>query len=297
MNFIPKGIIPAMITPLTPEGTINERVVRKLINYFIDGGVHGIFVVGTTGEFYGLTHEEKKELIQIALDETGGRVPIYAGTGAITTEECIQLTHIAEECGVDAVSILTPMFISPRQEELFSHYKTIAQNTGLPVLLYNNVPKTGVTITVATVEKLASIENIIGIKDSSGDFTLTAEYIRRTRDKEFYVLVGRDTQIHACLCYGGNGAIAACANIAPKLCAEIYEKYVAGDIAGSLEAQFKLAPLRIAFTLGSFPTVIKEGLELLGIEAGPCKGPIGLMKAEEKERLKQILIQMDLLEV
>jgi 4-hydroxy-tetrahydrodipicolinate synthase len=296
MNFVPKGIIPAMITPLTPDGKINEQTVRKLINYFIDGGVHGIFVVGTTGEFYGLRPEEKKDLIQIALDEAGGRVPIYAGAGAITTEECIQLTHMAEECGVDAVSILTPMFISPTQEELFLHYKTIAQNTKLPVLLYNNVSKTGVTITAATAEKLASIENIVGIKDSSGDFTLTAEYIRRTRDREFYVLAGRDTLIHACLCYGGHGSIAACANIAPRLCADIYDKYIAGDIAGSLEAQFKLAPLRIAFSLGTFPAIIKAGLEMLGIEAGLCKGPITPLKAGEREQLRQILIQMDLLE-
>jgi 4-hydroxy-tetrahydrodipicolinate synthase len=296
MNFIPKGIIPAMITPLTQDGKINEQALRKLITYFIDGGVHGIFAVGTTGEFYGLTHEEKRDLFQISLDEAAGRVPIYAGTGAITTEECIQLTQIAEECGVDAVSILTPMFISPSQQELVQHYTAIARNTSLPILLYNNLPKTGVTITVATAEKLADVENIVGIKDSTGDFTMTAEYIRNTRDKDFYVLAGRDTLIHACLCYGGHGSIAACANVAPRLCAEIYDKYVAGDIAGSLEAQFKLAPLRLAFTLGSFPTVIKEGLELLGIEAGPCKGPIGLMKPEEKEQLKQILIQMDLLD-
>ena len=296
MNFVPKGIIPAMITPLTPEGKINEQAVRKLINYLIDGGIHGIFVVGTTGEFYGLTHEEKRDLIQMTLDETQGRVPVYAGTAAITTVECIQLTQIAEECGVDAVSILTPMFISPNQDELFLHYQTIARNTDLPVLLYNNVPKTGVTITPATAEKLADIENIVGIKDSSGDFTLTAEYIRRTREKDFYVLAGRDTLIHACLCYGGHGSIASCANVAPRLCADIYDKYMAGDIKGSLEAQSILAPLRLAFTLGTFPTVIKEALDMLGIEAGPCKAPVGPMTSEEREQLKQILIRMDLLE-
>ena len=150
MNFVPKGIIPAMITPLTPEGKIYEQALRKLITFFIDGGVHGIFAVGTTGEFYGLTHEEKRDIFQISLDEAAGRVPIYAGTGAITTEECIQLTQIAEECKVDAVSILTPMFISPNQQELVQHYTTIAHNTSLPILLYNNLPKTGVTITVAT---------------------------------------------------------------------------------------------------------------------------------------------------
>ena len=295
MSFVPKGIIPAMITPLTEEGRLNKSAYRKFINYLIDGGLHGIFVAGTTGEFYGLSAEDKKELFEIAVEEVDRRVPVYAGTGAITTRECMQLTQIAERCGADAVSILTPMFISPTQEELYQHYKAIAGSTRLPILLYNNLPKTGVTITPATVERLAEIDNIVGVKDSSGDFSLTSEYIRRTRDRNFSVLSGRDTLIHACLCYGGSGSIAACANIAPRICADIYDKFVAGDIRGSLEAQFSITPLRLAFTLGSFPTVIKEGLKLLGIEAGPCMEPIGPMKQAEKEELKQILQQMGLL--
>ncbi|HET6446793.1 MAG TPA: 4-hydroxy-tetrahydrodipicolinate synthase [candidate division Zixibacteria bacterium] len=295
MSFVPKGIIPAMITPLTEEGRLNKSAYRQFINYFIDGGSHGIFVAGTTGEFYGLSAEEKKELFEIAAEEVDGRVPVYAGTGAITTRECMQLTQIAEQCDADAVSILTPMFISPTQEELYQHYKAIAGSTRLPILLYNNLPKTGVTITPATVERLAEIDNIVGVKDSSGDFSLTSEYIRRTRDRSFSVLSGRDTLIHACLCYGGSGSIAACANIAPRICADIYDKFVAGDTKGSLEAQFAITPLRLAFTLGSFPTVIKEGLKLLGIEAGPCMGPVGPMTRAEKEELKRILQQMGLL--
>ena len=295
MSFVPKGIIPAMITPLTEEGRLNKSAYRQFINYFIDGGSHGIFVAGTTGEFYGLSAEEKKELFEIAAEEVDGRVPVYAGTGAITTRECMQLTQIAEQCDADAVSILTPMFISPTQEELYQHYKAIAGSTRLPILLYNNLPKTGITITPATVERLAEIDNIVGVKDSSGDFSLTSEYIRRTRDRSFSVLSGRDTLIHACLCYGGSGSIAACANIAPRICADIYDKFVAGDTKGSLEAQFAITPLRLAFTLGSFPTVIKEGLKLLGIEAGPCMGPVGPMTRAEKEELKRILQQMGLL--
>lgn len=295
MNFAPKGILPALITPLTAEGKLNEKALRKLLNFTIDGGVHGVFVVGTTGEFYGLTHEEKREILEITMDEVKGRVPVYAGTGAITTKESVQLTQMAEECGVDAVSVLTPMFISPNQKELYDHFKTIAESTRLPVILYNNLPKTGVTITAATVAKLADIDNIVGVKDSTGDMTLTGEYIRLTADKSFHVLMGRDTMIHAALCYGATGSIAAGANVAPRLCADIYDKYMAGDIQGSLEAQFKLAPLRIAFTLGSFPTVIKEALELLGIEAGPCMAPVGPMSVEEKAQLKKVLIEMGLL--
>ncbi len=295
MAFAPKGIIPAMVTPLTKEGKVNEKGLRRFVDYLIEGGSHGLFVVGTTGEFYGLSPEEKKELFEITVDQTRGRVPVYAGTGGITTREVIQLTRYAEEAKVDAVSVLTPMFISPSQKELIEHYTAIAESTRLPVLLYNNPPKTGVNLTAATVAKLADVPNIAGIKDSSGDFTLTGEYIRLTRGKDFHVLMGRDTLIHACLCYGGKGSIAACANVAPRLVADIYDKYVAGDIRGSLEAQFTLAPLRIAFTLGSFPAVIKESLELLGIDAGACMSPVGPMSSEERQQLKKILTEMGLL--
>lgn len=187
------------------------------------------------------------------------------------------------------------MFISPSQNELIKHYTAISGSTGLPVLLYNNPPKTGVNLSAATVQKLADLPNIVGIKDSSGDFTLSGEYIRLTRDKDFHVLMGRDTLIHAGLCYGGTGSIAACANVAPRLVADIYDKYVAGDVKGSLEAQFTLAPLRIAFNLGTFPAVIKESLVLLGFDAGPCMEPVGAMSDDERAQLRKILTDMGLL--
>lgn len=296
-NFRPKGIIPAMITPLTEEGKFNEKAARKLVNYLIAGGVHGLFIVGTTGEFYGMTAEEKREVFQTVMDENRGRVAIYAGTNGITTRESIVLTQIAEECKVDAVSILTPMFIAPSQEQLITHYTTIANNTSLPVVLYNNPPKTGVNLSAATVAKLAEVPNIVSIKDSSGDMTLTADYIRMTRDREdFSVMVGRDTLIYGALCYGAVGSIASCANVAPRLCVDIYEKYMAGDLQGALEAQFTLAPLRSAFTIGTFPAVIKESLTMLGIEAGPCMDPVGPMNQEERAKLRQILVGMGLLQ-
>jgi 4-hydroxy-tetrahydrodipicolinate synthase len=295
MTFEPKGTIPALVTPLTEKEEINEPALRRLIDHVIKGGAHGIFVVGTTGEFYGLSPDEKQRCFEIAVDETKGRVPVYAGTGAITTRDVIALNRRAEAAGVDAVSVLTPMFISPSQDELTKHFEIIAHETSLPVVLYNNKPRTGVTIDASTVERLATIPNVVGVKDSSGDFTLTSEYIRRTKANNFHVLAGRDTLIHACLCYGGSGAIASCGNVAPALVAEIYDKYVAGDIAGSLAAQYRLAPLRLAFGLGSFPTVIKESLSLLGIEAGPCLAPIRPMSDEEKSELKRILIEIGVL--
>ncbi|MCU0472856.1 MAG: 4-hydroxy-tetrahydrodipicolinate synthase [Bacteroidales bacterium] len=295
-EFKPKGIIPAVITPLTNDGKFNEKAMRKLLNYLIDGGVHGLFVVGTTGEFYGLTPEEKMEIYQVAMDETKGKVPVYAGTNGITTRETVMLTRIAEECKVDAVSVLTPMFVAPSQDQLITHFKTIANNTSLPVILYNNPPKTSVSLAPATVVKLAEVPNIVGIKDSSGDMTVTAEYIRLTRHLDnFSVLMGRDTLIYGALCYGAKGSIASCANVAPRLCVDIYEKFIAGDLKGSLNSQFTLAPLRIAFTLGTFPSVIKESLNLLGIEAGPCMEPAGPMTDDERGKLRKVLVDMGLL--
>jgi len=297
MIFKPKGIIPAVITPLTADEKFNEKAMRRLINYLIDGGVHGLFVVGTTGEFYGLTPEEKREILLVAMDETKGRVPVYAGTNGITTRESVMLTQLAEECKVDAVSVLTPMFVIPNQDQLIKHYKSVAASTSLPVILYNNPPKTGVNIAPATVATLAEIPNIVSIKDSSGDLTLTADYIRLTKERDdFSVLMGRDTLIYGALCYGATGSIASCANVAPRMCVDIYEKYIAGDLVGSLKAQFNLAPLRSAFTIGTFPAVIKEALTLLGIDAGPCMAPAGPMTQEEREKLRKVLTGMGLLQ-
>ena len=294
MDFQPKGIIPAMVTPVASDGKINVGSLRKLTNYLIEGGVHGLFPVGSQGEFYALTFEEKKKVIEVVVDETRGRVPVYAGTGAIATREAIALTQMAEAAGVSAVSVLTPFFIYPNESELFDFYSAIAKATRLPVLLYSNPGRTGVTISANLVARASKIENIVGIKDSSGDLTLTAEYIRRT-DEKFSVLAGRDTLIYGTLCYGGKGAIAATANVAPKVIVEIYEAFQAGDWKRSLEAQFRLAPLRLAFDLGTFPVVIKEALNLIGIDAGVGIPPVEGISLKAKEELKEILKNMGLL--
>ena len=295
MRFSPKGILPAMITPMTRDGKVNFPALRKLIDFLINGGVHGIFAIGTTGEFYALSNAEYQEILEVTMDQVKGRVPVYAGANSIGTRESIGLAQIAEKAGVAAISVLTPYFITVNQNELYNHFEAIAGSTGLPVILYDNSPKTHLPIRAATVERLAKVSNIVGIKDSSGDLTNTADIINRTKGMDFSVMMGRDSLIHAGLAYGASGAVAATANVAPKLVSDIYNKYVAGDIAGSLEDQYSLVPLRLAFTLGSFPAVIKESLELLGIEAGPCAAPAGPMSAEEKEQLKKILKEMKLI--
>ena len=295
MRFTPKGVLPAMITPLTKDFKVNIPALRKLIDFLIDGGVHGIFAIGTTGEFYALTNGEYQEILEVTVEHVKGRVPVYAGANSIGTRESIALAKIAEKAGVTALSALTPYFITVTQNELYNHFAAIAGSTNLPITLYDNAPKTHLAIKPATVEKLAKIPNIVGMKDSTGDLTNTAEIINRTRGMEFSVMMGRDSLIHAGLGYGATGAVAATANVAPKLVSDIYNKFVSGDIAGSLDDQYKLIPLRTAFGLGSFPTVIKESLELMGIEAGPCAAPTGPMTADEKDQLKKILKEMKLI--
>lgn len=296
MSFNPYGIVPAMITPFTSDGkNVNEKVLRELIEYLINGGVHGIFAAGTSGEFYALNDADYKRVLEVSREQIAGRVPLYAGASSITTNETIRLAKIAESIGADVLSVLTPMFVSPSQDEIYEHYKAIAQSVNIPIIAYNNRPKTGVHIEPRTAVRMAAIDNIVGIKDSTGDMTNAGEYIRLTKGMNFHVMMGRDTMVYAALCYGAAGAVATCGNVAPALMVKIYDCFKAGDHKGALEAQYKLAPLRIAVGMGTFPIVIKEALQMLGIDAGPCVGPIGPLSQEERGKLKEVLIGMGLL--
>jgi 4-hydroxy-tetrahydrodipicolinate synthase len=295
ISFKPKGIIPAMVTPIDEAGRINEKALRKLVNHLIEGGVHGLFPVGSQGEFFSLTPEEKGIVLKIVIDETAGRVPVYAGTGAVTTREAVDLTLVSRDLGVSAVSVITPYFLVPTQQELMQHFLAIAKAVpDLPLLLYSNPDRTGVAMPPSTVKELAGVDNIVGIKDSSGDMTLSGEYIRITRGMNFHVLAGRDTLIYATLCYGGTGSITATANVDPRVPVEIYEAFMAGDHKRALDAQYRLAPLRVAFGLGTFPIVIKEALDMIGIEAGPAVPPVGPMSRENREKLRKVLEEMGL---
>lgn len=290
-----KGIIPPLITPIDNQNKLNKTALKQVINYTIKGGVHGIFPIGSTGEAYALSLDERRELIKTVVEEVNGKVPVYVGTGAITTRDSVILTKMAELEGADVVSVLTPMFIKPTDDELYEHYLEIANSTRLPVLLYGNPGKTGVELSVNLIKKLSQIDNIIGIKDSSGDMTLLSEYIRNTDRSKFNVIAGRDTMILAALVYGGTGAIAATANIAPAVAVSIYENFIKGDMKAALEAQYELAPLRIAFGLGTFPVIMKEALKLLGMDSGGCIKPVGKISNENRKKLHDILFNMGLI--
>ena len=304
--YKPYGIIPPIITPFRENGGVDFPALAKMSLYLVENGVHGLFPFGTTGEFYAVSNEEYAKALETVRDAVAGMknrfgkpIQLLAGASHITTRGVIHLAKLVEQVGgYDALSVLTPMFISQTQEELYTYYKAIAENTTLPVLVYNNPPKTNVNVAPATIARLAKdCPNIIGIKDSSGDMTSCGEYLRLTADyrDRFNVMMGRDTMITAGLVYGCSGAVASCANVAPRVVADIYDKYVDGDLQGSLEAQYRLAPLRIATSMGTFPEVIKEGLELLGIRAGKCLDPIQRLTDTDREKLRQVLVDMKLI--
>lgn len=297
MSFTPKGIVVPIVTPVTGEGKFDEKAYRGLIDYLADNGISGVFPFGTTGEFYAHDLGFYTNVLEVTKDAVAGRMDIYAGANDITTAGAIKIAKAVEKVGgIDALSVLTPMFISQTQPEVYEYYREIASETSLPIIMYNNKPKTNVTIEPATVAKLAEIENIVGVKDSTGDMTNTEEYLRLTRGMDnFHVMMGRDTLIYAALCYGAKGAIASCANVAPRIASDIYEKFMAGDHAGALEAQFKFSALRISTNMGTFPVVLKEALKMIGHDCGDCVKPIQPLSDEQRSKLRAVLQGMGLL--
>lgn len=290
-----RGIIPPVATPMQPNEDLDIPRLKWFIDHLIGEGVHGIFVLGTNSEFYALDEKEKQEVIATAVAHVNHRVPVYAGTGAETTREAVRLTKMAEREGADGVSVITPYFILPTQQEIFDHYRRIAENTSLPVILYNN-PGTcaGIKIDVETVARLAEISNIVAMKDSSGDLQNTIECIRVVPDR-FSVLMGRDTLIYSGLIFGTRGAVPATGNIAPSLLVEIYEAFQRGDHAAAKAAQLRLNPLRMALTLGTAPGGVKSALTLLGRSIGPSRSPVAPLTGEKQQKMRAVLEKMGLL--
>jgi len=291
-DFI-KGIITPILTIIDGDELIDEAKTRGHVRRLIGGGVHGILAFGSNGEFYMVDDDEMERGLKIILDETARRVPVYFGMGAIKTRKCVKLARMAREAGADGISVLQPMFLKPTEDELYGYFKEIAESVpGLPVLLYNNPGRVGYSLTLPLVEKLAAdVENIVGIKDSSGDVGLTIEFIRALRGKNFKVFGGKDTLIYATLAHGGDGAVATTSNFLPELVSSIYNLYRSGDAEGSLEAQFTLNPIRICMDKASFPVAAKDMARLLGLDVGepfkPTLGSSGAVLALEREKLAQ----------
>lgn len=268
-DFI-KGVIVPILTPIDEKEFIDEKRLRQQVDYVIAGGVSGILAFGSNGEFYVVEEDEMERGLKIMVDQAAGRVPVYFGMGAISTRKCVRLAKMAADSGAAGISILQPMFLRPTEEELFVHFKTIADAVpNTPVLLYNNPGRVGYTMSAGLVERLArQVENIVGMKDTSGDMTQTAEFIRRTRDVDFRVFGGKDTLLYASLCHGAVGGVCTAANFMPELIVDVYNKFVAGDLKGALEAQFRVNPVRLSMDGASFPVAAKDMANLRGRDVG-----------------------------
>lgn len=265
-----KGVIVPIITTIDEDEKIDEAKMRAQVDYVIDGGLQGILAFSSNGEFYQIEEDEMERGFRIIVNQAAGRVPVYFGIGAINTKKCVRLAKMAVKNGAKGVSILQPMFLKPNFNELFLHFKTIAEAVPeTPVLLYNNPGRVGYTLGADLVEKLAhEVDNIVGMKDTSGDITQTEEFIRRNRDVGFKVFGGKDTLLYASLCIGAVGGVCTAGNFMPELIVDIYNKYVAGDIKGALEAQYKLNPVRLAMDVASFPVAAKDMAAMRGRDVG-----------------------------
>lgn len=276
-----KGIIAAMQTAMHEDGSIHEEELRRQIDRQINAGVDAVFCLGTNGEFYIMSMEEKIRVMEIFVDQVGGRVPVYAGTGCIGTKETIALSKKAEEIGVDVLSVITPYFAAVSQEELYQHFAAVAESVSLPVVMYNIPARTGAALAPSTVGRLAKqFSNIAGVKDSSGNFNNILQYIQAAEGTDFSVLSGNDALILWTLLAGGQGGITAIANILPTVMVSIYQYYLKGDMENAKKAQNSIAQIRDCFKYGNPNSVVKCATNLMGQPVGPCRKPFGILPQE-----------------
>lgn len=288
------GIITPIITPMKTDESLNEEELRRQVERLIDSGIHGIFPLGTNGEGFCLREMEKERILEVVVEQVKGRVPVFAGTGCISTQDTIRLSKIALKKGVDALSVITPYFAKASQEELYKHYMDVAFAVpDIPIILYNIPMRTGNMLLPETVARLAKdAPNIVGVKDSSGDFNNILAYYNQTRnisDKEFCVLSGNDSLILHTLMAGGAGGVAGCSNVYPKVLASIYELFIQGKLDECRAAQESIASFRECFKYGNPNTIVKIAVRLLGYDVGECRKPFTGVSAEGMNKIKQVL--------
>ena len=285
--FEAKGLITPVVTALNEKEEFNPEMYKEFINHLIDAGVSGIFPLGTNGEFYAFSQEEKLEIIKTAVEAVNGRVPVYAGTGCVTTKETIEFSKKVQALGVDCLSVISPYFVAVSQDDLYEHYSAVAKAVDMPMLLYNIPARTGNNIAFSTVKKLMEFENIIGIKDSSGNFDNTLKYIENTEPR-IQVLAGSDSLILWTLMAGGTGAISGCSNVFPELMVSIYKYWAAGDIEKANEAQKKIRPFRNVMQMGNPNSVVKLAVNMRGYNVGPARQPSNCADSKIKAALEEV---------
>ncbi len=290
-----KGCLIPLVTPFDERGRVDEPALRRLVNFLIEEqAADALIPCGTTGESPTLSHEEHMRVIDLVYQETAGRVPVIAGTGSNSTEEAIQMTMAAEKIGVDGSLQVSPYYNRPSQEGIYRHFKAIAESTSLPLILYNIPFRTGRNVEVETVLRLAELENIVGIKEASGDILQVSSIIEETRRAglDFAVYSGEDAVTFLVLCLGGQGCIAAVGHVLGKefsrMCRLVWE----GRLEEARELHYRVLPLVRALFCEPNPTAIKQALNWMGVEVGGVRLPLSGMTEKGKETLRRALVEL-----
>ena len=281
-----KGSIVALITPFQ-NNTLHEDVYRKLIHYHLKNGTNGIVPGGTTGESPTLSHDEHKKIIEIAVNECNGKIPVIAGTGSNSTSEAVDLSKYAEKAGSDALLVVTPYYNKPTQEGLYQHYKKINDNVGIPIIIYNIPSRSVIDMSVETMTRLYELKNIAGVKDASGDLNRVDQQLK-SMGKEFVQLTGNDDNALEFNKRGGVGSISVTANIAAKLCSD-FQKSCANGFKDSDKLDKILQPLHSAMFIESNPSPVKYAASLLGMCNASVRLPLVEVRAETKKKVSDAL--------
>lgn len=277
-----KGSFPALITPMR-NGAIDEAAFRRVIDWVIEEGSHGVVPVGTTGESPTLSHDEHKRVVEIAVDQVNGRVPVIAGTGSNSTTEAIDLTVHAEKAGADAALVVVPYYNKPTQDGLYAHFKAVAESVNIPIFVYNVPSRTVASISVETLDRLArDCANVVGVKDATADLARPSRQRLMTGER-FVQLSGEDATALGFNAHGGVGCISVTANVAPRLCAEFQEATLRGDFATAIRIQDRLMPLHTALFVETSPAPVKFAASLLGL----CEPDVRLPLVPPSEATRQ----------
>ena len=288
------GCYVPLITPFKEDLSVDEGGLRRLVNYYIEEvGCDGLVPCGTTGESPTLDPHEHARVIEIVVEEAKGRVPVMAGTGSNSTKEAIEMTKHAEDAGADASLQVCPYYNRPTQDGLFRHFEAVAGQTKLPLFIYNIPSRTGRLIEARTMIELSRIDNIVGMKDASGDLMVTMDIIRgtRNREKKFHVLCGEDALTFSMTALGGDGGILAVAHVVGKEYREMIRLCRSGEIAKARDIHFKTLPVVQALYIETNPIPVKEALSMMGLPAGPPRLPMVPLKPENRERLRKVLTE------
>ena len=284
----------AIVTPMKENGDVNFEKLGEILEEQIQEGTDSIVICGTTGGLLTLTHEEHLETIKYTIDKVNKRIPVIAGTGSNCTETAIYLSTEAEKYGADGVLLVTPYYNKATQKGLIEHYTKIANSIKIPVILYNVPSRTGINIQPKTVAYLVEhVENIVGIKEASGDIAQVAEMAALTRGK-LDIYSGNDNQIVPLLSLGGKGVISVLSNVAPRFTHDMVAKYLNGDIKESCDMQLDAMPLINALFSEVNPIPVKAAMNLMGMEVGPLRSPLTEMEEANKEKLKEEMVKFGL---